>query len=432
MQPASRRPPSQTLLAALLLFALFASYGILKPIRDNVGQYFGRALLPTVWLGTAITTVIATALLGYAVARWPRRRFAPFVFGLCAVITLAAYFTYDAIGGNTGFWLPAAFYWWVSSYQMIGLALFWGLMADAYGPGAGRRVFGPIAFAGTVGHLGGTTFTEYMVHHLGLTQMLAIAVGLLVMATALTVAIVRTPAPQAGVAAAAPDERIGGRWFDGFLACVRSPYLGTLLLYVGLQTFASAVLSLEVVDAVKAHFGNGAGADASRTAFNASVEKWSQAATLVLQLVIVGPLLGRFGAGVALAMQPLAFAFGFVALAYVGDASSANLLAAAACFEVARRSTNFGLAKPSRDLLFTVCSADDKFKAKSVIDAAGFRIFDWVFAQTTNWWRASLMPVVGSGLLAAAVVTVPITLGWAFVALRLGGMYRKRAAAAAP
>lgn len=420
------RPLSQTLLAATLLFALFASYGILKPLRDNVGQYFGRALLPSIWLGTALTTVAATALLGVAVARWPRRRFAPWIFGLCAAITAAAYLAYRAAGGNVGFWLPAAFYWWVSSYLMVGLALFWGLMADTYGPHAGRRAFGPIAFAGTLGQLGGATFTEYSVQALGLTQLLAIALGLLIVATVCVIGIVHTPASERDNAQSTHHAVIGGRWFDGFVACVGSPYLGAILAYVGLQTFASTVLTLEVVDAVKAHFGSGAEAEAARTAFNASIDKWTQAATLVVQLLLVGPLLSRLGAGVALAVQPLAFAIGFSALALVGDAKSADLLTAVACFEVTRRAANYGFAKPGRDLLFTVCSADEKYKAKSAIDAAGFRMFDYVFAVSTNWWRTALMSVVGSGLVAAAVVTVPIALGWAFLSLRLGGMYRRR------
>lgn len=431
MVPA-RRSLLHSLLAAGVLFALFASYGILKPLRDNVGQYFGRELLPKVWLGTAVVTVLATALVGYAVARWPRRRFAPWVFGLCAALTAGAWLAYRAVGGNVGFWLPASFYWWVSAYLMIALALFWGLMADMFGPGSGRVAFGPIAFAGTLGQLGGNTFTEYSVHALGLPALLAIAVALLTGGAVLVALIARAPSHderQGRVPASAHG--IGGRWFDGFVACTRSPYLGAILAYVGLQTFASAVLALEVVDAVRAHFGSGRDADAARTAFNAGVEKWTQLATLVLQLFVVGPVLARLGAGVALAAQPLAFAGGFLALACINDTSAASLLAAVAAFEIVRRSANYGLAKPGRDFLFTVCSPEEKYKAKSAIDAAGFRIFDAVFAQITNWWRAALASVLGSGLVAAAVVTVPIALGWALVALRMGKMYRRRLAAAA-
>lgn len=96
--------------------------------------------------------MLVTALLSAAIARFPRRRVAPWAFGLSAVITALTWFGYQAVAMHNGgattphaFWVPALFYWWVSTYLMVGLALFWGLMADLYGAAAGKRSFGPIA-----------------------------------------------------------------------------------------------------------------------------------------------------------------------------------------------------------------------------------------------------------------------------------------------
>ena len=99
-----KRPdPRLTLLATALLFALFASYGILKPLRDNVGQYFGRDILPRVWLGTAIVTVVVSALLSAAIARFPRRKVAPWALALSAVVTALTWFGYQAVAlGGSG------------------------------------------------------------------------------------------------------------------------------------------------------------------------------------------------------------------------------------------------------------------------------------------------------------------------------------------
>ncbi len=421
-RPSAARP--QGLLATALLFALFASYGILKPLRDDVGQYFGRDILPRVWLGTAIVTVIVTALLSAAIARWPRRRVAPFVFAAFAALTAGAWVFYDALAPaehaeGKAFWLPACFYCWVSTYLMVGLALFWGLMADLYGSAAGKRTFGPIAVGGTLGQLGGAAFTGHGAEALGRYAVLGVAVALLLVAAALCVALLaRSTAREAQ----APGARggVGGSWFEGFAASLRNPYLAMILGYVALQSFASAVASLEVVEPVKAHFG----ADrAARVAFNASVDFWAQAITLGFQFALVGPLMTRFGIGIALALQPLAYAVGFVALAF---ATPEAFLVTIACFEVARRATNYGFAKPSRDALFTVCTPSDKYKAKSVIDAAGFRIFDWVFGESTNAWRQPVAALVGGGVAASATVAVPIALAWAGLSAWLGRMHRRR------
>lgn len=416
------------LLATALLFALFASYGILKPLRDNVGQYFGRDILPRVWLGTAVVTVVVSALLAAAIARFPRRKVAPWAFALSAVVTALTWFGYQsvALGSGSGeadaphaFWVPALFYWWVSTYLMIGLALFWGLMADLYGTAAGKRSFGPIAVGGTLGQLGGAAFTEQFAQPLGLLPLLSLAVALLVLAAVVCVALLGV-ATRADEPAHARTSGVGGSWWEGFAACVKDPYLGAILGYVALQTFASAVLSLEVVDAVRAHFGKD---QAARTSFNARLDFWSQAITLGLQFALVGPLMARFGAGIALAIQPLAYAIGFTALAF---ATPAAFLVTIACFEVARRASNYGFAKPSRDALFTVCTPTDKYKAKSAIDAAAFRIFDYVFAEASNAWRRLMAGLIGSGIAASAAVAVPVALGWAGLALGLGRMHRRR------
>jgi len=422
--PPARTSRSVGLLATLLLFVFFASYGILKPLRDDVGQYFGREILPRVWLGTAIVTSLTTALLGWAVARLPRRLVAPWAFAAFAVVTAVTWFGYSAFapaehGEGKAFWLPACFYWWVSTYLMVGLALFWGLMAELYGSAAGKRTFGPIAVGGTLGLLGGAAFTEQAAESLGRFTLLGVAVGLLLAAALLCLALL-AHAPQAAGGASGRREGVGGAWFEGFVACLRNPYLAGILGYVALQTFASAVLALEVVDAVRAHFGTDR---AARTAFNARLDFWTQSLTLGIQLLLVGPVMTRLGTGIALAIQPLAYAVGFVALAF---APQSGFLVTIACFEVARRAANYGFAKPSRDALFTVCTPTDKYKAKSAIDAAGFRIFDWAFAEATNVWRKAVAAAVGSGVAASATVAVPIALGWAGLSVWLGRMHRRQ------
>lgn len=411
-----------------MLGALFASYGILKPLRDNVGQCFGRWRLPDVWLGTAVVTVLATAALGYAVGRWSRRRFVPWAFALCAVVTSVAYLLFEARGDGTvnvddpvGFWLAAGFYWWVSSYLPIGLALFWGLMADLHDDGAGRRLFGWIAFFGTLGQLGGAKFTAEFSTSLGMLPCLAIAVGLLVVATFACVALLTFTRQAKATGAKTPQPAIGGRWWDGFAACVRSPFLGAILAYVGLQTALSAVLTLEVVEVVRGQFDDSKDGQNARRAFNAEVDFWAQSATLVIQSFLVGPLLIRLGAGAALAIQPLAYAAGLLALMGASHGSPAFLLASVAAIEVARRSANYGFAKPGRDLLFTACSPDERYKAKSAIDASGFRIFDWVFGVVANQWRALVGTLAGT-----VAIAVPTALAWAWLARTLGRLHQRR------
>ncbi len=61
-------------------------------------------------------------------------------------------------------------------------------------------------------------------------------------------------------------------------------------------------------------------------------------------------------------------------------------IAAIVVLQVARRAGNFAIARPTREVLFTVLSREDKYKAKSFIDTVVYRLGDQVGA----WSYAAL------------------------------------------
>jgi AAA family ATP:ADP antiporter len=56
-------------------------------------------------------------------------------------------------------------------------------------------------------------------------------------------------------------------------------------------------------------------------------------------------------------------------------------------FQLIRRAGNFAIARPTREVLFTVLPREDRYKAKSFIDTAVYRLGDqlgaWSFALLT-------------------------------------------------
>ncbi|MFP5407468.1 MAG: MFS transporter, partial [Gammaproteobacteria bacterium] len=83
--------------------------------------------------------------------------------------------------------------------------------------------------------------------------------------------------------------------------------------------------------------------------------------------------------------------------------------------QVARRVGNFALARPTRELLFTVVSREDKYKAKSAIDTVVYRTGDQVGS-----WSYALLAAAGLGMTGVALVAVPLSLAWIGNALWLG------------
>jgi len=84
-------------------------------------------------------------------------------------------------------------------------------------------------------------------------------------------------------------------------------------------------------------------------------------------------------------------------------------------FLVVRRASNFALARPARETLFTVVSREDKYKAKNFIDTVVYRTGDQMGA-----WTSPLLARLGLGLAGVSLVATPIAFVWLLISVWLG------------
>ena len=122
-----------------------------------------------------------------------------------------------------------------------------------------------------------------------------------------------------------------------------------------------------------------------QTAFFASVDLGVNLLTLAVQLFLTGRILKRFGVGTTLSLLPLFSVLGFGAIALVPTLSSV------VGFQLFRRAGNFAIARPTREVLFTVLPREDRYKAKSFIDTVVYRLGDQIGA-----WSFALSRLSGS------------------------------------
>src|SRR5262249_43814677 len=147
----------------------------------------------------------------------------------------------------------------------------------------------------------------------------------------------------------------------------RSPYLSAIVGYVLCTACAATFMYL-----AQAHITHADLFDRNaRTEFFADIDLWVAIVTLVLQSLVAGPLLGWVGPGRVLMVLPIAQAIGITWLV------AAPSLGALAIAQVASRSATHGLTRPARELLFTVVSKDDKYRAKNAIDTIAYRLGDF-------------------------------------------------------
>ena len=394
-------------------FCLLAGYYVLRPLRDEMGIAGGVKNLQWLFTATFFVMLAAVPVFGAIVARLPRKRFVPLVYHFF-VLNIAIFWVLLTLNIERVM-VARVFFVWISVFNLFAVSVFWSFMADLFASEQGKRLFGFIAAGGSAGALAGPAITVALAVPLGPVNLLIIAAVLLELAvlcahrletSAAELAIARSAAqPKAPGNTQPAGNVLGGGWLAGILMVLRSRYLGGIALWVVLLSLAGTFLYFQQANIVAAASDD----PAVRTRIFATIDLAIGIVTLVVQCFATGRLIARFGVGPAVAFLPVVFACGFVALAV----SPALLVVIA--FQAMQRAADFALSNPAREVLFTVVSREEKYKAKNVIDIVVFRGADAV----TGWLFATLRGA-GLELSTISLATVPFLVAWAILGLALG------------
>jgi AAA family ATP:ADP antiporter len=394
------------LIAFLFHFAVMTSWNVLKPIRDGAGirDFENMPLLVLAVLGAMIALQPAFAAL---VGRLGKRLFVPIAYHFFAANLLVLYLLFPDSGVVPHSDLARVFFVWASVFNLFVVSLAWAVVVDVFDAEQSARLFGTIAAASTVGVMAGASLTAFFVEHVGVDNMLLVSLGFLEGALLCATALLRRPSPAVAAAAAAAPAATGRRSgaLEGMRLVARSPYVRGIALYILAYTITAQILYFVKAGAVKSAFED----SQAWVSFLAKVDAAQSGVTLFLQVVVAGALLTRFGSRWGLAIVPIVTMLGF---GLVGVLPALWLVT---MFDITRKATNYGFARPSREMLFTVVGKDEKFKAKSFIETFVYRAGDGIGAAG---FKAA--QVANVGLAAVAWCMVPIALLWLVIGFRLG------------
>ncbi len=394
------------LLATAYGFCILFAYYILRPVRDEISAA-DRGNLQVLWTAVFLVMLLAVPLYS-AVVPLANRFFAANLIAFFAALTL--------LPESARPWIDRVFYVWTSVFALFVVTVFWGFVADLFRSEQGERLFGFIAVGSSLGGIAGSAATATLAPHLPVFLLLLLAVLPLEAAAWLARSLDRRASRAPDTLNREPEARVGGSAWSGIVPVFRSPLLRRIALWVALMTFASTVLYF-----VQAHLLGEAIADrALRREFLARVDLAVNTITIATQALLTARILNRIGIGLTLAVLPAVAAVGFVAL------GAWPLLAVLVAVRVLYDSSRHALAKPAREVLFTLVGREQRYKSKAFIDAAVYRGGDLV----SGWIYAGLA-AIGLSAGAIALVAVPVAGVWAAIALQLGRA-RLRGTQAAP
>ncbi len=381
-------------------FCLLCGYYILRPVREEMGVQGGVENLQWLYTGTFVAILALVPLFGAASARWPRARLLPAVYLFFSANLLVFYFLLRAHIGPK--WTAAAFFIWLSAFNMVVVSVFWSFMADIFSNEQARRLYGLIAAGGSVGAVAGPAVTAAIVDDVGIPNLMLVATGLLV----LTVICLRQlsawaerygSTPQKGAAVG-----LGGSVWAGVGLTLSSPYL----LGIGALILAVAVLNTFLYFEQARMVRDWSTSPEERTQLFALMDLAVNGIALFCQAAVVQVLIARLGIPVLLTALMAASGFGYLTLA------AAPVLPVLVVFQVLRRAADYSMLRPVREVLFTVVSREEKYKAKNFIDTVVLRGGD-----AASGWVSAGLKALGAGTAAVALIAAPIAflsalLGW--------------------
>jgi AAA family ATP:ADP antiporter len=388
-------------------FLVLASYYILRPVRDTVATVFGADQLQLLFTGTFIGTLIAAPIYAWLSARVRLNRLLPGVFWFWLANVLLFQVLFKMAPENL--WIGGAYYVWFSVINLFMISVFWTLMSDLFSASQATRLFAFIAAGGSVGAIAGPLVVRLGVHALGLDGMLIIAaVGF--MAVIVVVHLLmrekeRLRRAGEGGQPTTLDHDLAGGALDGFRELLRSAYSRHQAAFILLMTWVNTVAYFLQTDVISQAFSG----VAARAVAIADISLVVNVLAAIILLFGLGRYVHRFGVTAGLILNPIIMVVAFVALAL-----SPTLLMIQA-LQVIRQVSQYAIARPSREICFTVVPQADRYKTKNVIDVVVYRFGDLSSAWMQAGLRAAGLRVVGS-----AVAGFGISIIWGIGALMLG------------
>ncbi|OGQ74870.1 MAG: MFS transporter [Deltaproteobacteria bacterium RIFCSPLOWO2_12_FULL_57_22] len=390
----------------LYIFSVLSSYYIIRPIRDEMGVAGGVENLQWLFTGTLIGMVLVNPPFAALVTKLPRARFISVTYRFFIANLLLFALLLKIASAEQNIWVGRIFFIWTSVFNLFVVSVFWALMVDVFNSEQGKRLFGFISAGATLGGIVGSSLTAALAQHVPSTYLLLGSAVLLEVAVFSVRRLSRlSEALRLRPTARGEEAAIGGRVLSGLTHAFKSPYLVNVGVYILLYAITSTFLYFQQAEIARHSFAS----RGARTTFFAQVDLLVSTLTLVIQLFLTGRLLRALGVGLTLTLLPALSVLGFSTLAL------APTIAILVIYQVLRRAGNFAVARPTREVLFTVVPREDKYKAKSFIDTAIYRAGDQVGA-----WSYALLGLLGLGMTGISIAAVPISAAWLLNGLWLG------------
>jgi ATP:ADP antiporter, AAA family len=390
------------------LFFLIAANNVIKIVRDSLFlSRFPITQLPYVYL---LAAVFAGAVIGIYSRYTSKLSLSRVILGSHVFIVSNVIIFWSLIAFYDSGWLLYAFYIWTAVVGLVAVAQFWTLTNDMFNPRAGKRHFGILTAAGTLGGMMGGIASNWVVSFLfGTKQLLWLTVVLF--AGAFAMAYLATRERARAPAEEAPHREITAQKASGVFGILRnSRYLQTIAALIFVSVIVSTLIDYQFKAAAKEAYPS---ADAL-AGFFGSYYAWLSAVTLPVQVWLTGKFLMGLGLTPSLLLLPLSLLAGSISLLIWPG------LFAATATRMAEVSLRTSVNRSGVEILYLPISDFIKKKVKVFLDVTVERLGDGAAAFIILFYTLSLG---GADVTLLSYFSIALVLVWTAVVFVVQGGY---------
>jgi len=420
------------LLLTTHLFFLLTAYLIIKPVREALILSEGGAEVKSyAAAGQALLLFLLVPAYGYLASKVNRIKLINgaslfFISNLLIFYLLARFEVPVGI----------VFFLWVGIFNLFIIAQFWSFANDIYTEEQGKRLFGIVAFGGSLGATLGPKIASMLFEPLGPYLLMLVTATLLAFSLILPNIVSRKETRRAAdsknsAAAAQPLAKSGG-----FKLVIGKPYLfliGFMLIVSNLvNSTGEYILSTTVLQEAQRVANTEASAMGHGDQAESLAKQRSNAMTqnyigrfygdflftvslvgLVAQLFLVSRIMKLCGVPASLYFLPIIALTGYSIIAFL------PALAFVRWTKIVENSTDYSLQNTARQALFLPTTREEKYKAKAAIDTFFVRFGDVLSAGLVR-----LSKELAFTLQTLSVINVSFTALWLLLVVGIAASYR--------
>lgn len=396
------------LLAFLYIAVVVAAFLLAKPIRNGLFLHrYGPYALVYVYAAVPLALTAFVPVYSRVAARFGQRTVTIWTLVFFSGNVLLFWYAFRYLRFE---WLPAVFYVWVNCFGVIAPVQAWSFANSLFDTRQARRLFGLIGAGASLGAIAGGLLVLFLVEPVGGTvNMMLVLAGLILLAAGIvTIASMKTRRPRFD----ARPRIVRHPFSDSMRQIARSRYLRLIASLVFLVAVATQWTAFQLSLVAALRFGGNADAI---TRFYGTFTFGLGAATFLLQLLLTGPALRRFGLAVTILVLPLSLGVGS-ALIFLAPAFWSVLLTGG--FDQGFR---FSIDKATYELLYLPLPQAVRTSLKNTIDIVFNRFADAIGALLLGLATRgfAMVPGLGLGLRGTAAINIGVIAVWAVVAWRL-------------